>query len=282
MLSRIGFAVISALLLTAAMAQSRLQQTETGSGSPVVLLGGGLLGADGWGGVPERLAKRHRVINVQSLTVQYGLEGRELPRDYTLKSEVAALKATLDSSRVDSADFIGMSHGGVTALVFALSYPQKVRSLTLIEPPAFWVLPHHGTDVAGAGEMQAFVNSLRDATVTEAHVEQFRCLLGECTRGRSPRNAPPWNNWVTHRNSLRGLHTVADYNDDPERLRSLKMPALVVTGADTVAFHAEINRILLRLLPAATGLELTGGHNSPTADPDYFVEEWETFARGVR
>lgn len=36
--------------------EPRLQARTAGQGSPVVLLGGGLLGADGWGGVPEALA----------------------------------------------------------------------------------------------------------------------------------------------------------------------------------------------------------------------------------
>jgi pimeloyl-ACP methyl ester carboxylesterase len=280
MFSRIGLTALTvALLIPVVAAQTPLQRTETGAGFPVVLLGGGLLGADGWGGVPERLAKRHRVINAQSLVVQYGLENRDLPPDYTLTSEVEALKVALDASRVDSADFIGMSQGGVIAMVFALTYPQRVRTLAVVEPPAFWVLPNHGRNTPGAREMQEFITSLKNATITEAHVERFRCLLGDCTGGRSPRSAPAWNIWVTHRNALRGLHTSSNYDDDPQRLRNLSMPVLVVTGAETVAFHREMNQILLRLLPRATPLEMTGGHNSPTSDPDYFVAQWETFSR---
>src|SRR5687767_1369290 len=74
--------------LSAAAAQSpsievrapevRAQAQVLGSGRPVVLLGGGHLGADAWGNVPARLARTHRVVNVQSLAVQYGLEDRPL------------------------------------------------------------------------------------------------------------------------------------------------------------------------------------------------------------
>jgi hypothetical protein len=57
-------AILGALILTAAAlagaqnpstanASSHVQTTILGSGSPIVLLGGGLLGADGWGGVPS-------------------------------------------------------------------------------------------------------------------------------------------------------------------------------------------------------------------------------------
>jgi pimeloyl-ACP methyl ester carboxylesterase len=260
-----------------ANAPLQLQTRVLGSGNPVILLGGGLLGADGWGGVPSLLAKTHRVINAQSLAVQYGLDGKPLPAGYELQTEVDALRASLDSTQVDVADIIGMSHGGVIGLVFALENPRRVRTLTLIEPPAFWVLPNHGYDDAGARQMQEFVNSLRHTTVTEAHVERFRCLLGDCASGRSPRQAPQWNQWVRYRDSLRGLHTIGEYNADPSRLRALVIPTLVVNGAETVAFHRAINAVLLRTLPRAEAFELTGGHNSPASAPDYFVAAWLKF-----
>ena len=262
---------------SAANAPLQLQTRVLGSGNPVILLGGGLLGADGWGAVPSLLAKTHRVINAQSLAVQYGLDGKPLPVSYELQTEVDALRASLDSMHVDVADIIGMSHGGVTGLLFALQNPRRVRTLTLIEPPAFWVLPNHGYDDAGAREMQEFVSSLRDMTITDAHVERFRCLLGDCAGGRSPREAPQWNQWVRYRNSLRGLHTIGDYKDDPSRLRALLIPTLVVSGAQTVAFHRAINAVLIRTLPRAETFELTGGHNSPASAPDSFVAAWLKF-----
>jgi pimeloyl-ACP methyl ester carboxylesterase len=255
----------------------RLQARVLGDGLPVVLLGGGLLGADGWGDVPRVLAKTRRVVNCQSLAVQYGLENRSLPPSYSIHTEVDALRRTLDAMRVNDADIIGMSHGGVVALVFALANPERVRTLTLIEPPAFWMLPNHGNDDPGARDMQALVGSLRDREVAEEHVERFRCLLGDCAGGRSPRQLPQWPQWVKYRNSLRGLYTVGAYDDDPARLRTLTMPALIVTGAQTVSFHRAMNAALLRTLPRAEALELGAGHNSPAADPEHFVSEWLKF-----
>jgi pimeloyl-ACP methyl ester carboxylesterase len=257
----------------------QLQARVLGHGTSVVLLGGGLLGADGWGDVPRVLAKTRRVVNLQSLAVQYGLENRSLPNGYSIHTEVDALRRTLDSMRVGNADIIGMSHGGVIALVFALANPERVRTLTLIEPPAFWMLPNHGYDDTGAREMQELVSSLRGREVSEEHVERFRCLLGDCASGRSPRQLPQWPQWVKYRYSLRGLYTVGDYNDDPARLRALTMPALIVTGAQTVSFHRAMNESLLRTLPRAEALELGAGHNSPAADPDHFVSEWQRFER---
>lgn len=255
----------------------RLQARVLGKGLPVVLLGGGLLGADGWGTVPQVLARTRRVLNLQSLAVQYGLQERPLPIDYSIQTEVDALRRTLSEMRAEAVDVIGMSHGAVIAIVFALENPQRVRTLTLIEPPAFWLLPNHGHDTEGAREMQAFVSSLRGRPIDEGHVERFRCLLGDCAGGRTPRDSPQWPQWVKYRNSLRGLYTVGDYTDDPERLRGVTMPALIVTGAQTVRFHRMMNEALLRILPRAEALELGAGHNSPAAAPDEFVAEWQQF-----
>jgi pimeloyl-ACP methyl ester carboxylesterase/ketosteroid isomerase-like protein len=268
------------MAVTAAQSPSleiRAQARVFGSGNPVVLLGGGLLGADGWGGVPAVLARTHRVVNVQSLAVQSGLENRPPPAGYSLMTEVAALGAALDGLAVERADLIGMSHGGVTALLFALGNPHRVRTLTLVEPPAFWVLPNHGHDDPGARAMQQFVSSLRGETISEDHVERFRCLLGECAAGRAPRQAPQWGQWVKYRNSLRALHTIGDYDDDPAKLRTLLVPTLVIHGASTVPFHRSINDALLQALPNGRSFELAGGHNSPASSPDYFVEAWHSF-----
>ena len=73
----------------------------------------------------------------------------------------------------------------------ALGNPHRVRTLTLVEPPAFWVLPNHGHDDSGARSMQQFVSSLRGATISEDHVERFRCLLGDCAGGRCRRGRGP-------------------------------------------------------------------------------------------
>lgn len=276
----IGVLLVGGMAATAVQSPSievRAQARVLGSGSAVVLLGGGLLGADGWGGVPAVLARTHRIVNVQSLAVQYGLENRPLPAGYSLMTEVAALRAALDSLAVERADVIGMSHGGVTALLFALGNPQRVRTLTLVEPPAFWVLPNHGNDDSGARAMQQFVSSLRGETIGEEHVERFRCLLGDCAAGRSPRQALQWGQWVKYRNSLRALYTNCDYDDDPAKLRTLSVPTLVINGASTVPFHRSINDALLRALPNGRSFELAGGHNSPASSPEYFVEAWQSF-----
>lgn len=70
-------------------------------------------------------------------------------------------------------------------------------------------------------------HSCRDHAAIDAQVD-----AAEARDGRPPR-----------------FYTVGDYNDEPARLRALTMPALIVTGAQTVSFHRAMNESLLRTLP---------------------------------
>ena len=49
-----------------------------------------------------------------------------------------------------------MSHGGVTGLVFALEHPRRVRTLTLIEPPATGCCPITGVTTPGHAPSRTF------------------------------------------------------------------------------------------------------------------------------
>src|SRR6266542_1238170 len=77
---------------------NKMQSQVHGEGTPLVLVGGGLTGWKSWEPfVPIFTAKQRKVILVQLLNVQYGLEGHPLPKDYSVKTESNALAETLDS-----------------------------------------------------------------------------------------------------------------------------------------------------------------------------------------
>ena len=94
----VAVVVASARTLSQTDGPLQLQARVLGQGTPVVLLGGGLLGADGWGQVPPVLARTRRVFNLQSLAVEYSLEDRALP-DRLLDSHRGRLRYTALWSR---------------------------------------------------------------------------------------------------------------------------------------------------------------------------------------
>ena len=76
----------------------KMQCEVKGEGNPILLVGGGLTGWKSWEPFVEIFnAKQRKVIRVQLLAVQYGLENRPLPAVYSVKTESGALATTLDS-----------------------------------------------------------------------------------------------------------------------------------------------------------------------------------------
>jgi pimeloyl-ACP methyl ester carboxylesterase len=78
--------------------------------------------------------------------VEYGYRNQQLPAGYSVKTESNALDATIHDLGVkEPVDFVAWSYGADVTLDFAIDHPRLVRTLTLIEPPALWVLKANGS-----------------------------------------------------------------------------------------------------------------------------------------
>jgi pimeloyl-ACP methyl ester carboxylesterase len=109
----------------------RLSSYMVGSGPPVVLIHG--LGATKitWLPLIPSLAERYRVI-VPDLP---GHGESEKPKtDYTPRFFARTLRHLMDALDVDTAPILGNSLGGRIALELALRSPNRVDSLTLLDP----------------------------------------------------------------------------------------------------------------------------------------------------
>src|SRR5215831_18646074 len=136
-----------------------LESFERGSGPPLVMLGGGTRGADEFTPHATLLGGSYRTIRLQTLNISRSRQKQPLPADYSIGIEVAAVDETLNRLGVRvPADFVGHSMGALIALQFALQHPEKVRSLTLAEPPAFWVVPKN--ELESTPDMRAMYEML--------------------------------------------------------------------------------------------------------------------------
>ena len=123
----------------------------TGQGKPIVLVPGILSGWLSWIPFAERLSKERNVIRVQLRSIELAEAGEPFPDDYGTCTEREAPLATVDGLGLDSFDLAGWSYGGHVALAFALEYLERVRTLTLIEPEASWILRKTGHARRGPG-----------------------------------------------------------------------------------------------------------------------------------
>ena len=115
----------------------RTRYFEAGSGDPIVFVYGGNFGtsdsasaAQTWNLNWQALAKRNRVIIPDKL----GQGETDNPKndDYTMRAVVQHLAGFLRAMKLPAAHLVGHSRGGYAACRVALEYPDRVRSLTLV------------------------------------------------------------------------------------------------------------------------------------------------------
>ena len=256
-----------------------LQAMIEGRGSPLIMLGGGTLGAEEFAPHARVLAADYRVIRLQTLNVERAKSREALPDRYSVRTESAAMARTLDRLHVDAPlDIVGHSYGALVALDYALDHPHRVRTLVLAEPPAFWVVPPQ--ELQQESDFRSMIELTRELTAertpTDDQLVRFRCALGACVEP-PPMGTPERQDWERRRVALRGLSVVAAHDDDPDRLRRFTRPVLILTGSQTVRFHRRIDDLLAAALPKAERAELSGGHNAPAAVPDAFVQALTAF-----
>jgi pimeloyl-ACP methyl ester carboxylesterase len=104
-----------------------------GEGEPLILLHGGFMTIDlNWGAILPQLSQGRRVIAVE-LQGHGHTADLDRPLSYEqMADDTAALLRALD---IPSADVLGYSLGGTTAIEMAIRHPDLVRKLVVISAP---------------------------------------------------------------------------------------------------------------------------------------------------
>jgi pimeloyl-ACP methyl ester carboxylesterase len=255
------------------MNQKVLLHEVKGQGKPIVLVPGGLSGWLSWIPFAERLAPERKVIRVQLRSIELAEAGEPFPADYGIPTEREALRTTVDELGLDSFDLAGWSHGGLVALAFALEYPERVRTLILIEPGAYWILRETGHASDALAEAEADDRSLSGREITIRDLEDFLIRAGLGGPGDDFESLPQWPVWVRNRQVMSIFGTIWDHTDSLERLRALAVPVLAVKGTETAELEAAVVDDLAATAPRIRLLELPGGHASHIENMDRFLDE---------
>jgi pimeloyl-ACP methyl ester carboxylesterase len=204
-------------------------------GPPVVLVHGSLSSAAAAFGEQQVLADRYRLIAPyrRGYSPSPGTDRIDPDRDARDIVELVGAGAHL----------VGTSMGGVVAMRAAALAPDKVWSLTVIEPPAM-------PNAAGRPEADKLIESLRthwerngDADL-ETFVEGFLKALGVSMELPSP--LPP-----AFAEAVRNLRTERPWETGVplQQLAAAPFPKLVVTGGGTPGFE-DVADVLAEKLPA--------------------------------
>ena len=255
------------------MNQKVLLHEVKGQGEPIVLVPGGLSGWLSWIPHAERLSTERMVVRVQLRSVELAEAGERFPDDYGTLTEREALRATVDGLGLDSFDLVGWSYGGHVSLAFALEYPERGRTLTVIEPPAVWILRETGHAASSLAQSEAFDRSTAGREITIDDLKGFLVRAGFGESGDNFESLPQWPVWVRNRQVVSANGTIWDYTDSLDRLRDLEVPVLAVKGTETTEDLAAIVDDLVATVPHGRLLELPGGHACHIENIDRFLEE---------
>ena len=247
-----------------------------GEGSPLVLLPGGLTGWVSWASYADALAASRRTVRVQPIHNELGSAGERGDAEYTAAIERDSLLMTLDALGVGTADFVGWSGGGRALIEFALAYPERVKTLTLVEPAAYWILDRLGETDPQVAHLNRFFHGLAGQDVTEDDLAEFCQLAGLVPSMEQARDNPHWASWVPHRMALSWGSEQADRPDRGiDELAGILCPVLLVHGDATTDWLKRVVAVLDERLTSTRVLELPGDHASHLQNQEVFFAELE-------
>jgi pimeloyl-ACP methyl ester carboxylesterase len=242
---------------TLSLSGSDLHYEQQGEGPPVVFVHGSVLnGAMTWS-AQQPLARRWRLVIVDR--PGFGSSPPVDRVDFAADAELVV--QILDRAKqlwgADGVHLVGHSYGGVICLLSAAIRPEALRSLTVIEPPAFGV-------AAGNAAVADLVVRLKDhwregpRESPARFLDTFLHLVGSATELPDPL-PPPLEQGAAMLVVERGPW---EADIALKQLAHAPFPKLVVSGAHSAAFDAVCD-VLERNLGADRAVIAGAGHSVP-------------------
>jgi pimeloyl-ACP methyl ester carboxylesterase len=227
-----------------------------GSGPTLLLTHGYSSTSEMWQGQIEALSKHHKLV----LWDMRGHGRSDYPDDpaaYSEASTIADIAALLDEVGARTAIVGGLSLGGYMSLAFYRAHPQRVAALLIIDTgPGF-----------KKDDARVAWNRRANDTGDRFEREGLEVL----------KSAGPERSGVSHRDATglaraaRGMLTQRDARVI-ESLPDIKVPSLVVVGADDTPFLAAADYMAARI-PGATKVVIpAAGHAVNIDQPQAFID----------
>ena len=233
-----------------------LAENGTQAGAPILFLHG--VGSDKSVWRPQ--LDHYRGIR-PAIAIDYpGYGDSALRPDATRDDYAGAAFAALDALGHDRAHICGLSLGGVVAIAMHALAPERCRSLILAD--TFAVHPDgpaiYDRSVAGSRDMRALAEARVDALMAQPADTEIRAEVIETMAGIDP---------AAYRIGARAVW-LADQRD---RAAAIRVPTLVLCGADDVVTPPALSRALADLVDGSEFAVIPGaGHLSNIERPAGF------------
>jgi len=262
-----------------------------GSGTPVfILLHGFGASTFSWREVMQPLSELGTVIAYDRPA--FGLTERPLPggwegeSPYSLDSQVELLVGLMDALQVEQAILVGNSAGGTVAFAAALEYPERVQALVGVDAAIYSGGPSSGLlrfllrtpQVNHLGPLisRSLAGERGDDFIRSAWHNPDLITADILAGYRKPLQVENWDK------ALWELTKASEKNDIADRLASLVMPVLVMTGDDDRIVPTQDSIRLFEDIPGSTLAVIDAcGHLPQEECPQQFMDAVNKFLKSL-
>jgi 3-oxoadipate enol-lactonase len=232
-------------------------ESTGGDGPPVVLSHGFLMDHEMFAPQVEALSDTYRVITWD----ERGFGATEYDGEpFTYWDSAADCLGLLDHLGIESAVLGGMSQGGFLSLRAALTAPERVRALVLLDSQA-------GVDDP---ETAAANDAMNHVWLTEGPSDELTAIVAGIIID-DPDHSPAWiAKWKARdKNAFREPYQCLRTRDDiTERLDEITCPVLVVHGTEDTAITMDRAELMAARLPGAGEVvKVAGAHAANLTNP---------------
>jgi pimeloyl-ACP methyl ester carboxylesterase len=248
-------------------------QDSGGAGPPVIFSHGLFMDHEMFAPQVEALKDRWRVITWDERG--HGTTAGASLAPFSYYDSADDLAALLKHLGIGRAVLAGMSQGGFLSLRAALTHPEIVKALILIDTEAGVEDP-----ARMAGYMQLVDAWIADGLSDETADFIEATILGERWSGADPWK-DKWRAFAPY--NVRGcMDCLAGRDDITDRLGEIKVPALVIHGDADAAIALSLAEVLARELPNAELVVVPGaGHAANLTHPEVVNPAIEAFLERV-
>lgn len=242
----------------------RIHFEDRGQGTPIVLGHSFLCDGDMWREQIRGLGGRYRFINPdfrghgQSAAVR---------APFTLYDAVDDVVGVLDRLGIERAVWCGLSIGGMVAMRAALTVPERVDRLIIMDSDA-------GAErFAKTVKYRLMALGVRAFGVGPFLNEITGLMFGESTRQKKPGLVDEWRRKfadVDIPSTLICLDSLIKRDSIRTRLGEITVPTLVVVGKEDASLPAALSRSIHHALPNSEFVEVPeAGHLSALEQPEH-------------
>lgn len=239
---------------------------ETGAGTPVVLVHGFTGNSRNWALTVPALRHRYRVVSPD--LPGHGLSGRTArPEDYTLEAMAKRVAVLAERLGLEPYHLVGHSMGGMIAQVIALSWPERLRSLVLVDTSA------EPPDMLRTQERARLLELAREGGMEAVWEAQLAMNpMAEQLRAQ-PEFLQTWREQFLMTSADAYVYcarAMAQRRPLLDELQQLSLPVLIVCGENDEPFVAPSRRMHERIRGSELAFIPRCGHTPQIERPDEF------------